>query len=90
MTSAPPPGRPPSDPRSPQAVLRGVAETLAAHQPDTWHWLLAKHVADEDGRCEACRWASRGSPMWPCTLHFVAKEAERITAEHARRPPTTS
>lgn len=67
-----------TDEPSPGAVLRGVAETLAAHQPETWRWLLAKHVADDTGHCEACRWASRGAPVWPCTLRFVAEEAQRI------------
>lgn len=73
-----------TDEQSPRAVLRGVAETLAAHQPETWRWLLAKHIADEDGRCGACRWASRGAPMWPCTLRFVAEEAQRIWLTRSR------
>jgi len=78
---------------SPDEVLRGVAETLATHQPETWRWLLTEHLAGPDGRCRACALSTRAAPLWPCTLYCVAEHAQQLSAARtgpnlhpARRP----
>lgn len=51
---------------------------VMAGMPVVWRRLLAAHVADRLGRCTACRTASGSGERWPCSLHEIASEAERI------------
>jgi hypothetical protein len=63
---------------SPEQIRQGVAELLARSQPEVWRSLLAKHVPDANGRCQACRQSSRGAPLSPCNLWLVADHARRL------------
>lgn len=51
-------------------------------QPTAVAELLARHVDDGGGHCQACRiGAQRGSLTWPCALHDAAtRAAEARTA----------
>jgi hypothetical protein len=69
--------------QDPAEVQRGVAETLARYQPETWRLLLVHHIAGADGRCRACALSTRGAPKWPCTLYLVAEHARLIVEERA-------
>lgn len=46
--------------------------------PEVWRRLLAAHVADRMGRCTGCRTSSGSGERWPCSLHRIASEAERL------------
>lgn len=54
--------------------------------------LLAAHTPSPAGRCTGCHTAGTGTPggPWPCSLHTLAVQAERIRAARAghqgRRP----
>jgi hypothetical protein len=59
----------------------GTASPMAEHladRPDVWRRLLADHVADRLGRCAACRRAGGSGEVWPCSLHHIARDAQRI------------
>lgn len=56
-----------------------MAEHLAG-RPDVWRRLLVDHVADRLGRCAACRRAGGSGEVWPCSLHRIALDAQRIHA----------
>ncbi len=51
-----------------------------AGMPGVWRRLLAAHVPDRLGRCAACRTAGGSGARWPCSLHSVAAEAQRLHA----------
>jgi hypothetical protein len=51
---------------------------LIAGMPEVWHPLLAAHVADELGRCSACRSSSGAGERWPCSLHEIAEQARQL------------
>jgi hypothetical protein len=57
-------------------------DTPLAHEmadmPGVWRRLLNTHVADRLGRCTGCRTSSGSGQRWPCTLHQVASEAQRV------------
>lgn len=55
----------------------GLAGEMAA-MPQVWRRLLAAHVPDRLGRCTSCRHSSGSGAKWPCNLHRVAAEAERL------------
>ncbi|MBW0117498.1 hypothetical protein [Pseudonocardia abyssalis] len=55
----------------------GVAGEMSA-MPQVWRRLLAAHVPDRLGRCTSCRHSSGSGEKWPCNLHRVAAEAERL------------
>lgn len=59
-----------------RAVLP-MAEVMAG-MPEVWRRLLAAHVADRTGRCAACRNTSGSGERWPCSLHHIAAEAQRL------------
>jgi hypothetical protein len=46
--------------------------------PGVWRRLLAAHVPDRLGRCVACRSSGGSGARWPCSLHSVAAEAQRL------------
>jgi hypothetical protein len=46
--------------------------------PEVWRRLLAAHVPDRLDRCSACRTASGSGQRWPCSLHQVASDAQRL------------
>ena len=46
--------------------------------PGVWRRLLAAHVPDRLGRCVGCRSSGGSGARWPCSLHSVATEAERL------------
>lgn len=58
---------------------RPLAEEMAV-MPGVWRRLLSTHVADRLGRCTGCRTASGSGQRWPCTLHELASEAQRVYA----------
>jgi hypothetical protein len=49
-----------------------------AGMPEVWRRLLAAHVPDRMGRCTSCRTSSGSGERWPCSLHQIATEAERV------------
>jgi hypothetical protein len=51
---------------------------LMAGMPEVFRRLLADHVPDRMGRCTACRSVSGAGERWPCSLHRIADEAQRI------------
>lgn len=67
---------------------------LLAEMPDMWQTVLAEHVPDHAGRCQACRDSTGATASWPCLTHQVATEAKYIyegglpntfAGRHARR-----
>jgi hypothetical protein len=60
-----------------QAAQGPVAGELV-NMPGVWRRLLAAHVPDRLGRCAACRTSGGSGARWPCSLHAVATEAERL------------
>jgi hypothetical protein len=54
--------------------LDGVADRLAA-----------THVDDGGGHCRGCRLPQTPTPVWPCTLAVVAREARALA--RARQLP---
>lgn len=55
----------------------GIADVMA-DMPEVWRRLLAAHLPDRLGRCTACRTASGSGERWPCSLHQIASEAQRL------------
>lgn len=51
--------------------------------PDVWRRVLAEHVPDQRGRCQACR-EGGVSASWPCLTRQIAEQAKRI---HDEPPP---
>jgi hypothetical protein len=52
--------------------------------PDVWRRVLAEHVPDQGGRCQACRDEGGFSASWPCLTRQIAEQAKRI---HDGPPP---
>jgi hypothetical protein len=52
--------------------------------PDVWRRVLAEHVPDQGGRCQACRDEGGFSASWPCLTRQIAEQAKRIHDD----PPT--
>lgn len=46
--------------------------------PDVWRRVLAEHVPDQSGRCQACRDEGGFSASWPCLTRQIAEQAKRI------------
>ena len=46
--------------------------------PDVWRRVLAEHVPDQGGRCQACRDEGGFSASWPCLTRQIAEQAKRI------------
>lgn len=51
--------------------------------PDVWRRVLAEHIPDQGGRCQACR-DGGFSAAWPCLTRQIAEQAKRI---HDDPPP---
>jgi hypothetical protein len=51
---------------------------VMADMPEVWRRLLAAHLPDRLGRCAACRTASGSGERWPCSLHRIASDAQRL------------
>ena len=49
--------------------------------PDVWRRVLAEHVPDQGGRCQACRDEGGVSASWPCLTRQIAEQAKRIHDE---------
>lgn len=57
----------------------GSMADVMAGMPEVWRRLLAAYVPDRLGRCTACRNNASGSgERWPCSLHGIATEAQRL------------
>lgn len=54
-----------------------MSEVMAG-MPGVWRRLLTAHVPDRLGRCAACRTSSGSGQRWPCSLHEIAGEAQRL------------
>ena len=54
-----------------------MADVMAG-MPGVWRRLLAAHVPDRLGRCRGCRSDGGSGERWPCSLHRIAKEAQRL------------
>lgn len=55
----------------------GIADVMAG-MPEVWRRLIAAHQPDRLGRCASCRTASGSGERWPCSLHQIASEAQRL------------
>lgn len=62
----------------PRGSGAGPLAAVMADMPEVWRRLLAAHVPDRLGRCRACRNSSGSGELWPCSLHRIASEAERL------------
>jgi hypothetical protein len=56
----------------------GSMAEMMAGMPEVFRRLLADHTPDRMGRCRACRSVSGAGERWPCSLHRIADEAQRI------------
>lgn len=58
-----------------------LAEVMAG-MPEVWRTLLVAHVPDRFGHCTTCRHSVSGSAQrWPCNLHRIATDAQRMAGE---------
>ena len=74
-------GDEPPAPRHPPDVPPVTAVPMAdvmAGMPGVWRRLLAAHVPDRLGRCRGCRSDGGSGERWPCSLHRIALEAQRL------------
>lgn len=62
---------------------------LMADMPGVWRRLLAAHVADRLGRCRGCRSDTGSGERWPCSLHRIATEAQRLHDQKLARAVDT-
>jgi hypothetical protein len=58
---------------------------LMADMPGVWRRLLAAHVPDRLGRCRGCRSDTGSGNLWPCSLHQIASEAQRLHDQRLSR-----
>ena len=61
-----------------------MAEVMAG-MPGVWRRLLAAHVPDRLQRCQGCRSDGGSGERWPCSLHRIALEAQRLHDERLER-----
>ncbi len=59
-----------------EVVLVAMAQVMSG-MPDVWRRVLAEHVPDQGGRCQACR-EGGVSASWPCLTRQIAEQAKRI------------
>jgi hypothetical protein len=59
------------------ATVMPMADVMA-DMPGVWRRLLSAHVADRLGRCRGCRSDGGSGERWPCSLHRIAEEAQRL------------
>jgi hypothetical protein len=55
----------------------GIADVMAG-MPEVWRRLIAAHQPDRLGRCTSCRTVSGSGERWPCSLHRIATDAQRL------------
>jgi hypothetical protein len=72
------PGLGGSGPAPPAAATALPMADVMADMPGVWRRLLAAHVADRLGRCRGCRSDTGSGERWPCSLHRIAAEAQRL------------
>jgi hypothetical protein len=60
---------------APSAVAAALAPMV-----QVWRALLAEHLPDREGRCQACRWQTRSADRWPCNVYSLAAAAQRVAA----------
>lgn len=60
-----------------EVVLVAMAQVMSG-MPDVWRRVLAEHVPDQGGRCQACRDEGGFSASWPCLTRRIAEQAKRI------------
>jgi hypothetical protein len=65
-------------PAPPAAATALPMADVMADMPGVWRRLLAAHVADRLGRCRGCRSDTGSGERWPCSLHRIAAEAQRL------------
>jgi hypothetical protein len=61
----------------PQEAAVPMAAIMSG-MPEVWRKLLAAHVPDRLGRCSGCRSATGSGERWPCSLHRIASDAQRL------------
>lgn len=75
----------------PEEVVPVAMAQVMSGMPDVWRRLLAEHVPDQHGRCQACRDESGASASWPCLTRQIAEQAKRIhDGPHPEFPPPHS
>jgi hypothetical protein len=62
---------------------------VIADMPGVWRRLLAAHVPDRLGRCSGCRSATGSGERWPCSLHRIAADAQRLHDQKLARAVDT-
>ena len=65
------PAADPADTTVPMAAIK-------SGMPEVWRRLLDAHVPDRLGRCSGCRSATGSGERWPCSLHRIASDAQRL------------
>ena len=65
------------DPNGTGGTAVPMADVMA-DMPGVWRRLLTAHVADRLGRCRGCRSDTGSGERWPCSLHRIAAEAQRL------------
>ncbi len=65
-----------------------MADVMAG-MPGVWRRLLAAHVPDRLGRCRGCRSDTGSGERWPCSLHRIATEAQRLHDRELERAVDT-
>jgi hypothetical protein len=76
----------------PRAGIPATAMPMAdvmADMPGVWRRLLSAHVADRLGRCRGCRSDGGSGERWPCSLHRIAAEAQRLHDQKLARAVDT-
>ncbi len=69
----------------PGPAASGSMAALMADMPGVWRRLLAAHVPDRLGRCRGCRSDTGSGNRWPCSLHQIASEAQRLHDQRLSR-----
>jgi hypothetical protein len=62
---------------------------IMSDMPEVWRRLLAAHVPDRLGRCSGCRSATGSGERWPCSLHRIASDAQRLHDQKLARDVDT-
>lgn len=78
-------GGPDQEAGGPGPVASGSMADLMADMPGVWRRLLAAHVPDRLGRCRGCRSDTGSGNLWPCSLHQIASEAQRLHDQRLSR-----
>jgi hypothetical protein len=63
----------------------GPMAAIMAGMPEVWRRLLDAHVPDRLGRCSGCKSATGSGERWPCSLHRIASDAQRLHDQELTR-----